>query len=92
MRLDLFLKVSRLIPRRSVAQEFCEAGLISVNGVPTKASKEIKAGDEITISRRDRIMRVRVQTVPDKKQLAKNEAASLVQLLSEEPRPNDPLT
>ena len=89
MRLDLFLKVSRLIPRRSVAQEFCDAGLISVNGVPAKASKEIKVGDEITIDRRNRVTRVSVQTVPDKKQVTKNEAASLIQIISDESR--DPL-
>ena len=91
MRLDLFLKVSRLIPRRTVAQEFCDAGLISVNGVPAKASKEIKAGDEITINRRNRVTRISVQRVPDKKQVAKNEAESLVKILSDELRADDPL-
>ncbi|HEV8590799.1 MAG TPA: S4 domain-containing protein [Pyrinomonadaceae bacterium] len=91
MRLDLFLKVSRLIPRRSVAQEFCDAGLISVNGVAAKASKEIKAGDGITINRRNRVTCISVQSVPDKKQVAKNEAESLVKILSEELKPNDPL-
>ena len=46
MRLDLFLKVSRLVPRRSLAQEFCDAGVVSVNGASAKSSKEVKAGDE----------------------------------------------
>jgi len=49
MRLDLFLKSSRLIQRRTLAQEFCDAGLISVNGTAAKSSKDIQAGDEITI-------------------------------------------
>lgn len=89
MRLDLFLKVSRLIPRRSIAQEFCEAGLINVNGVTAKASKEIKPGDEITINRRNSVTRIGVQRVPEKKHIAKNEAESLVQILSDELKPND---
>lgn len=91
MRLDLFLKVSRLVPRRSLAQEFCDAGLIIVNGSAAKSSKEIKAGDEITINRRSRATKVRVLAVPDKKQVPKNEAESLVQILSDESLPIDPL-
>lgn len=83
MRLDQFLKISRLVPRRSLAQEFCDAGLISVNGATAKSSKEIKSGDEIAISRRDRRTRVRVTAVPDKKQLAKNEASSFYEILEE---------
>ena len=49
MRLDKFLKVSRLIKRRTVANEACDAGRVSVNGKPAKASAEVKAGDIITI-------------------------------------------
>ena len=60
MRLDLFLKVSRLVPRRSLAQKFCEAGIVTVGGVVAKASKEIKIGDEIEIRKRDRLTKVRV--------------------------------
>ena len=91
MRLDLFLKVSRLIPRRSLAQEFCDAGLISVNGALAKSSKEIKAGDEITINRRSRSTTVKVLIVPDKKQVAKNEAGSLVESISDDLQADDPL-
>ena len=45
MRLDKFLKVSRLIKRRTVANEACDAGRVSVNGKPAKASVQVKAGD-----------------------------------------------
>ena len=45
MRLDKFLKVSRLIKRRTVANEACDAGRVSVNGKPAKASQEVKVGD-----------------------------------------------
>jgi ribosomal 50S subunit-recycling heat shock protein len=84
MRLDLFLKVSRLIPRRSLAQEFCDAGLIRVNGIVAKAGKEVKVGDELTIDRRNRKTVVRVEVVPDSKQVSKQSAGDLFSLISEE--------
>ena len=84
MRLDLFLKTSRLIPRRSVAQELCDAGRISVNGNKAKSSKEIKADDEIAIRRRDRVTKVVVRFVPTTKQVSKQSASELYALVSEE--------
>ena len=93
MRLDLFLKSSRLIQRRTLAQEFCDAGLISVNGTAAKSSKDIQAGDEITIKRRNRVTTVRVIAVPQNKQVAKSQAAELYEVLSDEVKPEaDPLT
>lgn len=89
MRLDLFLKVSRLIVRRSLAQEFCDAGLIKVNNLKAKSSREIKAADEIEIKRHNRLTRVRVLTVPDKKQLARDQAASLYEITGEEKLADD---
>ena len=50
MRLDKFLKVSRLIKRRTVANEACDAGRVSVNGKPAKASVNVKVGDIIEIA------------------------------------------
>lgn len=50
MRLDKYLKVSRLIKRRTVANEACDNGLIQVNGRPQRASYEVKEGDELTLS------------------------------------------
>ena len=90
MRLDLFLRTSRLIIRRSLAQEFCDAGAVSVNGVPGKSSKEIKMGDEIEITRGNRRLKVLVLELPAKKQLAKNEAAGLYKILKET-QVDDPL-
>ncbi len=52
MRLDKFLKVSRLIKRRSVASDVCEANRVFVNGVSAKPSKQLKAGDIIEIEYR----------------------------------------
>ena len=84
MRLDLYLKVSRLIQRRTLAQEFCDAGLIEVNGVAAKSGKEIKMGDEITINRRNRRTVVQVSAVPDTKQVSKHSAGDLFAVLSDE--------
>ena len=83
MRLDLFLKISRLIPRRSLAQEFCDAGRISVNGTPAKSSKDIKAGDEILINRRGRSTKLAVVQVPGTKQVSKALSSDLYQVLEE---------
>jgi len=84
MRLDIFLKSSRLVPRRSLAQEFCDLGIVEVNGAVAKSSKEVKAGDRITINRRNRKTTVRVTSVPDKKQVSKQEAPDLFELISDE--------
>lgn len=85
MRLDVFLKLSRLVPRRGLAQEFCEAGLVSVNGSPAKASKDVKVADEIEVKRGDRIMKVRVAAIPETKNVAKRSAPELYTLLEELP-------
>lgn len=80
----MFLKTSRLILRRSLAQEFCDAGLIEVNGAQSKSSKEIKPGDEIAIKRRNRITRVTVTAVPEKKQVSKADAGDLYNIIADE--------
>lgn len=92
MRLDLFLKTSRLIPRRSLAQEFCDAGLIKVNDAAAKSSKEVKAGDEIEIKRRSRITRLKILGIPAQKQVSKQSAADLFEILSEETLEDDILS
>lgn len=84
MRLDLFLKTSRLIPRRSLAQDFCDAGRIKVGGTKAKSSKEVKAGDELEIKRRDRVIRLRIREIPSSKQVSKERAADLFEVLGEE--------
>lgn len=92
MRLDLFLKTSRLIPRRSLAQEFCDAGLIKINGAIAKSSKEVKTGDEIEIKRRNRLTLLKILEIPAKKQVSKESAADLFEILSEETLEDDILS
>ena len=65
MRLDKFLKVSRLIKRRTVANEACDNGRISVNGRVVKASYEVKVGDKLEISMGTRTVAVEVLQVAD---------------------------
>jgi ribosomal 50S subunit-recycling heat shock protein len=74
MRLDKFLKVSRLIKRRTVANEACDAGRVMVNGKPAKASTNVKVGDEIEILFGQKSVKVRVLNIQDttKKEEAKD--------------------
>ena len=65
MRLDKYLKVSRLIKRRTVANEACDNGRISVNGRVVKASYDVKVGDRIEISLGARTYAVEVLVVAD---------------------------
>ena len=65
MRLDKYLKVSRLIKRRTVANEACDNGRISVNGRVVKASYEVKVGDKIEISMGTRTVAVEVLQISE---------------------------
>ena len=65
MRLDKYLKVSRLIKRRTVANEACDNGLVSVNGKPQWASYDVKVGDEITLRFGVRTLTVEVLSVQE---------------------------
>ncbi len=65
MRLDKYLKVSRLIKRRTVANEACDGGRVSVNGKPAKASVNVKEGDIIEIRFGTRNVKVQVTSVQE---------------------------
>lgn len=75
MRLDKFLKVSRLIKRRTVANEACDNGRISVNGRVVKASYDVKVGDKIEISMGTRTVAVEVLQVAEA--VRKDDAAGM---------------
>ena len=89
MRLDFFLKSSRLCQRRTVAQKLCDAGLVLVNEKPAKSAHTVKADDEITIRRRDRIVKVRVLALPSTRQTSRKDASALFEILSEESLPTE---
>ncbi len=65
MRLDKYLKVSRLIKRRTVANEACDAGRVSVNGRTVKASYDVKEGDILELALGQRTVRVEVLSVSE---------------------------
>jgi len=76
MRLDRWLKLSRLLKRRTVAQMACQEGRVFVNDRPAKSSLEVKAGDRVHLELGSRAISVEITTVPEKTVQAA-EAASL---------------
>jgi ribosomal 50S subunit-recycling heat shock protein len=79
MRLDKYLKVSRLIKRRTIANEACDAGRVAINGKPAKASALVKKGDRITIKFGNKEVEVEVLDVQDA--VRKDEAKELFKYL-----------
>lgn len=82
MRLDKYLKVSRLIKRRTVAKDICEGEKVSINGRVVKPSAEIKTGDVITINMRHHILEVKVISTPAT--VRAEDAESIYQVLKDE--------
>ena len=80
MRLDKFLKVSRIIKRRTVANDACDAEHVCVNGRRAKASYDVKLGDEIEITFGERTLKLRVLEV--KEHVAKADASSMYEIIS----------
>ena len=80
MRLDKYLKVSRLIKRRTVANEACEAGRVLINDKPAKASANVKAGDSITSQFGNKEVKVEVRNVQET--VRKEEAKELFRYLT----------
>ena len=80
MRLDKYLKVSRIIKRRTVANEACDAEHVSVNGRPAKASYEVKTGVIIEVGFGQRTLKVSVLDIRD--YTAKSDASSLYEVLN----------
>ena len=75
MRLDKYLKVSRLIKRRTVANEACDNGLVTVNGKPARASYEVREGDQISL--RFGVRTITVEVLSLQETVRQNEAAAL---------------
>lgn len=81
MRIDKFLKVSRIIKRRTIANEACDAGRVSLNGKVVKAGAEVKVGDIIEIQFGNRITKVKVLDLKDSTK--KEDAAGMYQAVEE---------
>ena len=82
MRLDHFLKLSRLIKQRSVAKWACDEGRVAILGRKAKAGTEVRVGDELTVSLRDRTLRVRVLEIPSGN-VSKERARTLYEVIED---------
>ncbi len=80
MRIDKYLKVSRLIKRRAVANEACDQGRITVNGKIVKASYDVKENDILEIKMGERVIKVEVVSVAE--HVLKNDASSLYKVIN----------
>ncbi len=81
MRLDKYLKISRLIKRRTVANEACDAGRVLVNGNIARASYNVKEGDVLELHLGERVLKAQVLSVAEV--LSKEAAADLYQIIEE---------
>ncbi len=81
MRLDKYLKISRLIKRRTVANEACDAGRVLVNGKIARASYEVKVGDRLELQLGERVLRAEVISVSE--YATKEQASDLYRMLEE---------
>lgn len=89
MRLDLFLKTSRLVKRRTLARELCDAGRVLVNGHEAKPGKEIKAGDVLTLKFSSRILDLNVLEIPVSPKKTQPESVYSVKSEKRLPKEND---
>ena len=81
MRLDKFLKISRIIKRRQVAKEVADKGRIQINGKVAKSSSSVKVGDVLTIQFGNKVLEVEIQEVHESTK--KDDAAKMYEILSE---------
>ena len=82
MRLDKFLKVSRIIIRRTVANEACDGGRVEINGRPAKAGAQVKVGDVVTLHFGDRTFKFRILVVEET--VKKQDTADMYEVLTDE--------
>lgn len=75
MRLDKYLKVSRIIKRRTVAKEACEKGLVQINDKVAKSSSEVKVGDILTLTFGEKVVKYRITEI--REHVLKNDAKEL---------------
>ena len=89
MRLDLFLKWSRVILRRTLAKEMCDAGRVTVNDIEARAGREIRVGDTIEVRLPRRRLKLRVRSIPPHAP-AKEGAREMLEFLEDRTDNQDP--
>ena len=82
MRLDVFLKQSRLVKRRSIAKELCDEGAVALNGRPARAGKDVTVGDRVNLRFWNRLLEIEIERIPERPPSTKD-AGTLYRLLSE---------
>ncbi|MGB3160137.1 RNA-binding S4 domain-containing protein [Carnobacterium sp.] len=87
MRLDKFLKISRIIKRRTIAKEVADKGRIQVNGVVAKSSSDVKVGDELTISFGNKTMIVKIEKIVESTK--KEETKEMYTIISEKSKTDE---
>jgi ribosomal 50S subunit-recycling heat shock protein len=87
LRIDKFLKVSRIVKRRTVAKDICGAGRVRLNGRPAKAGSELNVGDKLEIGYGPRLLEVEVKEL--RENVPAKEAATLYAVLREERQSRD---
>ena len=90
MRLDYFLKVSRLVKRRPLAKEMCDKHLVQINEQVAKASKELQTGDIIALKFPHRRLKVQVEQIPERA-VSKKDASNLYSIVEESREREDEL-
>jgi ribosomal 50S subunit-recycling heat shock protein len=84
MRLDLFLKWSRVILRRSLAKETCDAGRVMVNDREAAAGREVRPGDLISVRLPRRLLKIRIRSIPPHAP-GKEQAREMIELVDDRP-------
>jgi ribosomal 50S subunit-recycling heat shock protein len=89
MRLDLFLKWSRIIPRRTFAKEMCDAGRVTIKGSPARAAHEVRVGDTVEVQLLRRRVKFCVRSIPAHAP-GKEAAREMLELLEDRRDSSDP--
>jgi ribosomal 50S subunit-recycling heat shock protein len=89
VRLDLFLKTSRLVKRRVIAQEMCDTGRVLVNGIPAKPARAVRPGDTLRLSYASRIIDIEVLAIPPSSKNSKLQPEELYRVTREQRLPQD---
>ena len=79
MRLDKFLKVSRIIKRRTVAKEACDKGIVTINGRSAKSSSEVAIGDILEITFGEKVMKLKINEI--REHVLKNDAKEMFEIV-----------
>ena len=85
MRIDLYLKRCGLMKHRSLAKRACDNGIVRIDGIRAKPSKEVKVGQEVTIRFRDRLLKIEIVGIPGKS-VPKKEVQQIYRIVSDEPK------